>query len=77
MLHYSLLILLAQSSTQTSADFTSFSLSVLLSVTVSVSSLSICLYASFLFNHLRSSSPPSLWAPGRSVGLSEEKHRFK
>lgn len=55
MLHYSLLILLAQSSTQTSADFTSFSLSVLLSVTVSVSSLSVFMH---LFYSIIYALPP-------------------
>lgn len=55
MLHYSLLILLAQSSTQASADFTSFSLSVLLSVTVSVSSLSVFMH---LFYSIIYALPP-------------------
>lgn len=51
-------------------------LSCCLSPCLSPRSLSVFMHL-FLFNHLRSSSPPSLWAPGRSVGLSEEKHRFK
>lgn len=55
MLHYSLLILLAQSSTQTSADFTSFSLSVLLSVTVSPRSLSVFMH---LFYSIIYALPP-------------------
>lgn len=65
-----------------SGDFTSFSFCVLLSVIPSLSSSSSCLYLSLSVSVIHSlsrflSPPPSLWAPGSSVGLSEEKYRFK